>query len=84
VSASAAGALTRSRWFWASFVLTVLLSPLLVIWTALVGSVGLILALPATRLAPDHRQLPLVAVLAGLALGSLPYLLLALVVALAG
>ena len=56
-----------------------LLSPLLVIWSALVGSVGLILVLAVTRLRPRSEQLPVVAVLAGLALGTVPYLALAVV-----
>ncbi len=72
-------ALTPLRWFWVSFALTVLLSPLLVIWSALVGSVGLILVLAVTRLRPRPEQLPVVAVLAGLALGTVPYLALAVV-----
>ena len=76
-------ALIAGRWFWVSFAPTVLLSPVLVIWTALVGSVGLVVALLATGLRPAGRQRELVAVLAGLTLGSVPYLLLAAVVAVA-
>jgi len=66
-------------WFWVSFGLTVLLSPITVIWTALVGSVGLVAVLAATRLRPAGRARPAAAVLAGLTLGSVPYLLLAAV-----
>ena len=74
--------LSWRRWFWVTFALTVLLSPILVIWTALVGSVGLAVALLATRLRPGEEQRKPVAVLAGLALGSVPYLVLAAVVSL--
>lgn len=63
-----------------TFALTVLLSPILVIWTALLGSVGLAVTLLGTRLRPAGGQRRLVAVLAGLAFGSLPYLVLAAVV----
>ncbi|MFL6130364.1 MAG: hypothetical protein ACJ73E_15030 [Mycobacteriales bacterium] len=68
-------------YFWVTFAVTVLLSPVTVIWTALVGSVGLVVVLLASKLRPAGRQRGLVAFLAGLALGSVPYLLLAAVVA---
>jgi hypothetical protein len=66
-----------------TFAGTVLLSPVTVIFTALVGSVGLLVALLASRLRPAGGQRKPVAVLAGLALGSVPYLVLAAVVAVA-
>jgi hypothetical protein len=70
-------------YFWLTFAVTVLLSPVTVIFTALVGSVGLLVTLLASRLRPVGGQRKLVAVFAGLALGSVPYLVLAAVVAVA-
>jgi hypothetical protein len=70
-------------YFWVTFAVTVLLSPITVIFTALVGSVGLLVLLLASRLRPVGGQRKLVAVFAGLALGSVPYLLLAAVIAIA-
>lgn len=63
-------------YFWVSFAVSVLLSPVIVIWAALLGSAGLVVVLLGTRLRPDDRQLRVVAVFAGLALSSVPYLLL--------
>ena len=66
--------------FWVTLLATLLLSPVTVTWTAVIGSVGLASTLLITRLRPARWQRRLIAVFAGLALGSAPYLVLAAVV----
>ena len=75
--------LVRRPGFWVTFLATVLLSPVTVTWTAVIGSVGLASTLLITRLRPARWRRRLIAVFAGLALGSAPYLVLAAVVTVA-